>query len=166
MKRLGALALISALIAIATVRFAWLKGGQTTTLQPAPVVMSTASSMLQLTFGLIDLGRLNWDGELRLSEGRIVRLEAQLEPGEIVEGNHWRLPSKPPTPMVMHIEKSRPACLLAYLEAPLTAKVQVVTNQGIFSFVLGEIGSKKRHLFIGGQGGVERFPPSTRITTH
>ena len=162
---LGALALVSAISAAAIVRVAWVPGSQAPTAPlAADVRMSNVRTMLQLTFGLVDLGRLNWDGELKLSAGSVVRLEARLEPGESVEGNRWKLRSKPPTPLVMHIEKSRPASVFAYLDAPLTSKVEVVTAQGIFSFVLGEIGSRKQHLFIGGQVGVERLPASTRIT--
>jgi hypothetical protein len=164
--RLASMAAIAGLAAVAAVRLASPRAGQTRVVRPEPgVPVSKATSMLQLTFGLVDLGRLNWDGELRLSEGRVLGLDARLEPGEALEGNRWRLRSRAPTPLAMHIDKSSPVRLFAYLDAPSSARVEILTRQGPFSFVLDEIGSRTRPRFMGGQVGVERLVPSTRITT-
>src|SRR5262249_56472787 len=64
--------------------------------EQARVPMKTNEVALQLTFGLKDAEPADWSGRLKLSAGRLERLEARLPANDRIKGGS--LPLRPPLP--------------------------------------------------------------------
>ncbi|HID07663.1 MAG TPA: hypothetical protein EYP10_11025 [Armatimonadetes bacterium] len=118
---------------------------------------------VQLTLGLKDNQPTNWTGTIKVSEGRLIRLDAQLGKNDWLRGNAWRLRTR----RIGRRQRGavRPVQLTAVFDAPADAKVEVTTQQGNFSFIIGKLVYGKRALFLNGAVAVERVPPTIQITT-
>jgi hypothetical protein len=117
---------------------------------------------VQLTLGLKDTQPTDWDGDIKLSAGKVVRLEARLVQQDRLEGSAWKMRSRRQGPA--QNAPMRPVQLFATLDAPLTAKAEVTTRQGNFSFTLGDLKFGTPATFLDGAAAVERVPLSAQIT--
>src|SRR5262245_37250543 len=126
------------------------------------VPMITNGVALQLTFGLKDDQPVDWSGRLKISTGRLARLEGQLQAGDAIEGDSWRVRSR----LQGQGAKARviPTQPFAILDAPPDAKVEVAAGGRSFSFTLGEVAYEKRALFLDSAVAVERVPSFTQVT--
>ena len=117
---------------------------------------------VQLTLGLKDAQPTDWDGDIKLSEGKVVRLDALLVQQDRIDGSGWKIRSR--RQGAAQNAPIRPAQLFATLDAPLTAKADVTTQQGNFSFTLSDLKFGSRTTFLDGAAAVERVPLSAQIT--
>ncbi|MGH9841720.1 MAG: hypothetical protein ACREEM_23450 [Blastocatellia bacterium] len=126
------------------------------------VPMKTSGVALQLTFGLKDAQAADWGGSLKISTGRLERLEGRLLANDQIEGGAWRLRSRLQGQGAN--ARVNPARLFAVFDAPPDAKVEVTTGGRSFSFTLGEVGYDKRMLFLDSAVAVERVPQFAQVT--
>jgi len=117
---------------------------------------------VQLTFGLKDSQPTDWEGELKLTPGKVERLDARLLNGDRLEGSTWKLRSRRQGQGAN--AQIQPATLFVTFDAPLGAKVEVTAKQRQFSFTLGELTSGKRMLFLDESVAAEQVPSFTQIT--
>src|SRR5262249_49121225 len=141
MKSGRALTVLLALVATAIIATGAVMRAQGGTAAPvalgAPVVMPLTGAAVQLTLGGKDNQPADGDGEIRLSEGRVVRLDARLAPEDTITGSTWKLRSRRQGPAAN--APMRSLSLLATLDAPPTARVMVTTKQGDFGFSLADL---------------------------
>jgi hypothetical protein len=117
---------------------------------------------LDIALGLQDKEPARWDGEVQVSEGRILGLEVrQGGPQAKAEGNRFTARSR--RMMVQRQVVVGPE-LQVNLDAPLSAKVTVTTEQGKFTFTLSDLAGGTAKTFLGGQASVERQEGSVRLT--
>ena len=129
---------------------------------------------LTITLGLEDTDRTPWDGEVTVSEGRVLSLEvARAAVGATIDGSKFRVASKKQA-----VNKKKAAAkkkaqqaaapftavIHANLDAPETATVTVRTIQGTFSFKPADLKPGERTLFLDGQTAVERQEAAIRLT--
>jgi len=148
-----------ALFAVRSVRSVQPGAAQT---EAVRVPMSTNGVALQLTFGLKDDQPADWSGRLKLSAGRLARLEGQLQANDRIEGDSWQLRSRRQGQGVN--ARVNAAQLFAVFEGPPDAKVEVTAGGHSFSFTLGEIAYEKRALFLNSAVAVERVPSFAQVT--
>jgi len=137
------------------------QSGATQTEQ-APVPMKTNGVALQLTFGLKDVEPADWSGRLKLSTGRLERLEGSLQANDIIEGDAWRLRSRRQGQGAN--ARVNPAQLFAVFDAPPNAKVEVIAGGRNFSFTLDDLAYGKQILFLDSAVAVERTPLFAQVT--
>lgn len=125
-----------------------------------PVLVSSNGLSAQITLGLRDKEPTEWDGQVSLSEGKITRLETGRAEDK-VEGGGWKLRSRrlagPLSPIL-------PVRLFATFDAPPTAKLNVTTKQGQFSFALSQLEYGRQMTFLDGAAAIERVPPAYQLT--
>jgi hypothetical protein len=117
---------------------------------------------VQFTFGLKDKEPTDWDGEIKVSEGKVARLDARLVQQDNVQGSAWKLRSRQ---QGMGANATiRSVQLLATLDAPPTAKADVTTKQGNFSLALSDLKFGSRVTFLDGAVSAERVPLFHQLT--
>ncbi|MGH9842504.1 MAG: hypothetical protein ACREEM_27490 [Blastocatellia bacterium] len=126
------------------------------------VPMPPGGVALHLTFGLKDNEPVDWSGRLKLSAGRLARLEGQLQANDRIEGDSWQLRSRRQGQGAN--ARINPAQLFAVLDAPPDAKIEVAAGGRSFSFALGEVAYEKRALFLDSAVAVERVPSFAQVT--
>ncbi|HIE52538.1 MAG TPA: hypothetical protein EYP85_12335 [Armatimonadetes bacterium] len=127
-----------------------------------PVCMVLRGVAVQLTLGLKDRKAKSWDGAIRVSQGRVVRLTALNRPAEQVAGLRWNLRTRAPGRGAGAARRF--IRLLAVFDAPPEARVEVTTAQGDFSFTLREATFGRALTLLGGQVRVERVPLTTQLS--
>ncbi len=138
-------------------------GGQARRVVTNPLVpMPLDGVAVQLTLGLKDTQPTDWDGDIKLSEGKVVRLDARLVQQDRIDGSAWKIRSR--RQGAAQNAPMRPVQLIVTLDAPLTAKADVTTRQGNFSFALSDLKIGSRTTFLDGAAAVERVPLSAQIT--
>lgn len=80
---------------------------------------------MQLTLGLKDKQPTNWTGTIEVSEGRLIRLDAQAGRNDWIRNNAWRLRTR--RSVRRRGGGMRPVQLIAMFDAPPDAKVEVTT---------------------------------------
>jgi hypothetical protein len=127
-----------------------------------PVAMLSGLTGLTIRLGLMDEKASAWDGEIHLSEGKLIALTvAQGNVKGKIDGNQFSVRSvykKKKDELIKPI-------LHATVEAPVTAKVTVKTVQGAFSFTLAELAPGVVKTFLKGQASVEPETGAVRLTT-
>jgi hypothetical protein len=121
---------------------------------------------LEVSLGLKDERRTAWEGEVSVSEGRVLGLDAyRTAAGAVVEGGKFRVETKKKAANKKKKQAAGPvpSVLYANLDAPATATVTVRTGQGTFSFRPAEL-KPGRNLFLDGEAAVERQQAAVRIT--
>ncbi len=126
---------------------------------------------VRLMFGLKRLTPARWDGEIRLSTGRIERLSGVHFEGrdKVMGENRWLLTTRvtryadSTTPRGYDPVHTRPFAMVpngvvATLRAPDDALVTVETKRGRFSFHLGELRLGRPLKFLEGEASAERLP--------
>jgi hypothetical protein len=124
--------------------------------------MKTSGAALQFTFGVNDAEPSDWRGQMKVSNGKLERLDARLLANDSIDGNAWRLRSRRQGQGAN--ARINPAQLLAVFDAPPDAQVEVNVKGRDFSFKLSEIAYDKRQTFLEGAVAVERVPPFTQVT--
>jgi hypothetical protein len=126
-----------------------------------PVVMPAHLAGVHIDLGLEDAKPTQWDGDVSVSEGKVLRLEvARGNPKAKVTDQHFTIRS------VYQQKKDvmiRPALRLT-LDAPPTAKVTVKTLQGEFAFTLADLAGPGKRTFMNGQVAVEPLQGALRLT--
>ena len=139
----------------------------------ASVPMPRGSIGLAITLGLGDTQRAAWDGEVTVSEGRVVDLEiVRSGPEAEVDGGKFRVETKKQAAnkkkKAANKKKANlapaPALIHANLEAPETATVTVRTEAGTFSFKPADLKRGDRGLFLDGRAAVEKQEAAIRLT--
>lgn len=127
-----------------------------------PIPMTAGAVSLRITLGLKDTEPTAWDGDMKVSEGRVSRLSGQLRPNDRVEGSAWtmstRFQGQGPNRQLQHV------VLLATLDAPASAKLELQTKPGSFSVLPADLKLGSSASFLQGAATVERLPPSLQIT--
>ncbi len=135
----------------------------------AVVKMPTGLIAVEIMLGLNDTVRTAWDGEVSVSEGRVAGLEiVRSASGDAtVDGGRFKVESKKKkaaNKKKKQQELSQPAVIHANLEAPETAVVTVRSENGRFSFRLGDLKRAGPTRFLDGDVSVERREPAVRLT--
>jgi hypothetical protein len=144
-----------------------LRSYQTGATQPAQseqisAPLKTNGAALQFTFGVNDAQPGDWSGRIKVSGGRVEKLDARLLANDSIGGDGWRLRSRRQGQGAN--ARIDPAQLLAVLDAPPDAQVEVAVRGRDFSFKLADVDYDKRQTFLGGAVSVERVPQFTQVT--
>jgi hypothetical protein len=104
---------------------------------------------LEVALGLNDKEPTRWDGDIRVSEGRVMGLEVvRGDPQAKAEGNRFTARSR------RMMVQQRPVIagpeLRINLDAPLSATVTVTTEQGTFTFTLSDLATGTVKTFLTG----------------
>ncbi|MGH7248458.1 MAG: hypothetical protein ACREH9_10170, partial [Pseudomonadota bacterium] len=142
---------------------------------PAPIgdARQESAVALRILFGVERWGPETCDGEMTLDRGTILRLTGvYFEHDDAILGtNRWKCTSRPTTyadsrtargydPVHTKDWTLIPNGIVATVEAPPDARVQVRTTAGNFSFSLNEVTLAKPLRFLDGDSTVERLPPT------
>jgi len=126
---------------------------------------------LRIMFGLRASAPKEFDGEITLSAGRVLRIEGvRFEDSDaVVAENGWTCRTRETeytdaltkrdwdtTPS--QAKRLIPNGVVATLDAPLTARVQIRTKAGAFGFSLGELSLARPLTFLDGDASVELLP--------
>jgi len=136
-----------------------------------PVPMPLNGVTVQVTLGLKDSEPSDWDGEVKVSEGKVAGLEARSAQGDEAKGSAWKLRTrrqaagKAKGKGKMDTGAPRPVDLWVTLDAPSTAKVEVTTKQGNFAFALRDLAPGQALPVLDGRARVTRVPLSVRVTS-
>ncbi len=133
-----------------------------------PVVMPGQLTGVLLTFGLKDQKGTEWDGEVAVSQGKVVSIDiVEGGPKATAQGSKFNVktvfyPKK--------IEKKKEGAIIrpsvrVTLDAPPSARVTVTTKQGKFDFVLGDLPEAARRLYLDSQASAEREEGAFRLTS-
>jgi hypothetical protein len=135
----------------------------------AAVAMPPGLVGLQISLGLKDTRRTEWQGEVSVSEGRVLGLDIiRSAPDATVDGGRFRVESKKKV-AAKKKKKQQQAVVLgpilhANLEAPETAVVTVRTDQGPFSFKPADLKLGQQTTFLDGEAAVERQDAAVQLT--
>jgi hypothetical protein len=162
-------ALVFGIIVLSRVPGAADSAGQAEGQPPKPRAAGQAVAMPANLVGLeIELGRKdkqpgNWEGEIQVSEGRVLEVRiARGGPKARAEGNRFFSRSIRPQP-----KKSDDVVgpiLSVSLDAPPSAKVTVKTGPGTFSFDLKDLSRDGSNSFLDGAAAVEWQEGAVRLT--
>ncbi len=144
----------------------------------ASVAMPRGLIGLAITLGLGDARRTAWDGEVTVSEGRVLGLEvAPAAVDAAIEGGRFRVEAKKQAATnkkkaAANKKKAQqkanaapaPSVVRANLDAPETATVTVRTGEGTFSFRPADLTRGERTMFLDGRAAAEREEAAVRLT--
>ncbi len=136
---------------------------------------------LQIELGLTDDQPEDWEGEVEVSEGRVLKIDVvRSAAGARVEGNRFRAGSdsaltkkkaaakKKAVAKKKAAAKNQPAIVAAtvrvLLDAPLETVVTMRTDRGQFSFSPGKLLPGARQTFLDGEASAERIEASVALT--
>src|SRR5579883_2674626 len=174
LEKYGLFALAVAVVLLALP--AYLRTAQTA---PAPVgdAHQESAVALRILFGVQRIGPKTWDGEMTVDRGAILRLSGvYFEHADAIIGpNRWKCTSRATTyadsrsprgydPVHTHPWELIPNGIVATVEAPAGARVQVSTVSGNFSFTLDQLSLGQPLAFLEGDVTVERLPPTVTLT--
>ncbi|MBI1897877.1 MAG: hypothetical protein HYS04_15305 [Acidobacteria bacterium] len=151
------------------------------TAQMAPVPIGDAKEegamAVRLMFGVKTTRPMTWDGQLRLDRGRVLRSAGVYFEGEdaITGPGSWSLTSRATRyadsrtprgydPVHTSPWELIPNGIVAVLEAPREARVEVNTASGNFGFELKQLGLGRPLSFLNGEVTAELLPPTVELT--
>src|SRR5947207_2066306 len=150
------------------------------TAQTAPVPIGDAKQenavALRVLFGLQRIHPKTWDGEMTLDRGAILRIKGvYFEREDAILGSRWKFTSRATAYMdslstrgydPVHTKPWEliPNGIVATVQAPADALVQVKTVAGDFSFTLNQLSLGAPLTFLEGEASVERLPPTVPLT--
>jgi hypothetical protein len=133
---------------------------------------------VRLMFGLKRQTPTRWDGEIRVSSGRVVKIDGvHFEGRDTIEGtSSWLLTTRvtrygdSTTARGYDPVHTRPYAMIpngvvATLDAPPDATVNVETEAGRFSFKIGELGFGSPIEFLDGEASAELLPATLGLTS-
>lgn len=128
-----------------------------------PVMMNPRGITVEITLGPTASEPAEWNARVSASEGKVVlmsptRQEIRPEPQLNRKGGPRR--QQPPSGA-----STGPTVLQATFDAPLTARAEVATSRGNFSFVLSDLRLGRRATFLNGSATVERIPLTQQVTS-
>ncbi len=141
-----------------------------------PLAMPRELIGLEIVMGLNGSDETTWEGDIRVSEGRVLELDVvRSGPNPRIEGTHFSVG----TPKAKAAAKKKKkqavakkkqglaamAILRATLDAPAGAKVTVKTEEGEFAFAPADLTRGRRQTFLDGQVSVERQDGAIRLTS-
>ena len=135
--------------------------------EPSP---SAGPVEFYIRLGIGDPDATRWDGSVRVTGGRVTRLETWPSQGEDrAEGQGWKVSThrlRQSAGVQVPAGQSAPEAglLLSAELAGERSRLEVSTAQGNFSFAAVEIEQGLRHGFLAGRATVERVPVTTQIT--
>jgi hypothetical protein len=131
--------------------------------QPASVAMPASVTAIQITLGLRDKEPTRWDGEVQLSEGKLLDLRVAFGGAQAkVQGQRFIARSALDKKMKKQGVQSPQLQLL--VDAPATATIRVKTEQGEFQFRLGDLSAEKSLELLDGRVAVQRQEGGVRLT--
>ncbi|MCP5109512.1 MAG: hypothetical protein GY953_01615, partial [bacterium] len=146
--------------------------------QDPPAASGENLVSVRLLFGLKRLTPTRWDGEIRVSTGRVLKITGvHFEGRDAVQGaNRWLLTTRvtrygdSTTPRGYDPVHTRPYAMIpngvvATLDAPPDATVNVETEAGRFSFRLEQLRLGRPVQFLDGEASAERLPPTRGLTS-
>jgi hypothetical protein len=132
-----------------------------------PVEMPRRLVGLEIDLGIGEVGRASYNGDVSVSEGRVVGLDViRSGPNARVEGNRFEVatPKKVAKKKKKQQNAPRGPALHANLDVPERATVTVHTGHGQFSFHLADAAPGKRLAFLDGEAAVFRQAAAVRLT--
>ncbi|MCS7168282.1 MAG: hypothetical protein RMI91_03990 [Gemmatales bacterium] len=131
---------------------------------PSAVPMTPTMTAVQIELGLKDEQPTRWDGEVHLSEGKLLDMQVSFGgPMARVDGQRFIARSTLDKKKKKDGGIVRPS-LLILVDAPATAQIQVKTEQGAFSFRLGDVPVDKPMVLLEGRVAVQRQAGGVRLT--
>jgi len=121
---------------------------------------------VEVLLGVNDKVRTNWDGEARITGGKIEKIEGRFINGSdrILENNQWILSSHI-DPEVDYIQWANPHSIDSVAKAVIITlngnddtRLLINTTQGAFDFTIGSLRYGTRHPFLQGQIEVLKLP--------
>jgi hypothetical protein len=133
-----------------------------------PVAMPANPVGVQITLGVKDEEPTFWEGDIKLSEGRILEFTTvRANPAAEVSDNHFKVRTIRPMQQQMRQNIMRPILRLS-VDAPATATVTVTAKHGDsqdkFTIALGKLVHGTPQRFLDGQALVERQDAGIRLT--
>ena len=133
---------------------------------------------LRILFGVQRFHPKTWDGEISLDRGTVLRSSGVFfeQKDELVGTNRWKFTSRATNYMDSRSPRGYdpvhtkpweliPNGIVATVEAPPNARVEVKTVSGNFSFVLNQLTLGHPLAFLEGEVSVEKLPPTIALTT-
>jgi flagellar basal body-associated protein FliL len=123
--------------------------------QPASVAMPASATAIQITLGLRDEEPTRWDGEVQLSEGKLLDLRVAFGGAQAKVEDH-RFIARSALDEQMKKQGVQSPQLQLLVDAPATATIRVKTEQGEFQFRLGDLSAEKSLELLDGRVAVQR----------
>ncbi len=155
---------------------AYLRTAQTSPLPIADAKEEDAIAM-RILFGVQKIRPKTWDGGMTLDRGSILRLKGVYFEHEdaLLDGNRWKLTSRATAYMDSRSKRGYdpvhtkpweliPNGVVATVQAPAGAKVEVKTASGNFAFPIDQLKLGHPLVFLEGEVSVERLPPTVALT--
>jgi hypothetical protein len=155
--------------------------GPDTIEHPLGVSLMKNPTQLQIQLGIKDEQQVNWKGQVKVSEGRVVSVKlARAAINSTVDGNEFAVRAK--RQQLKQNQKKKQAkaqakadkpekllldsaILNVFLDSPPSATVTVSTSHGDFSFVLADLAPGVEKKFLEGQAAAEREEAALRLTS-
>jgi hypothetical protein len=144
-------------------------GGALAPVPGQPVALPPGLVGLEIALGLNNALPPDWEGEIQVSEGRVLSIEVlQGAPGAQVNGAKFAVKAKAKGKAKVAKKKqaapgARPV-LQVTLDAPASATVTAITSQGRFAFALADVALGSVQRFLDGNASVERQDGAVRLT--
>src|SRR5260370_25674164 len=151
------------------------------TAQTAPVPVADAKQedgvALRVMFGVQRIHPKTWDGEMTLDRGKILRIKGvYFEHDDAIRGSSaWKLTSR--ATVYMDSRSTRgydpvhtkpweliPNGIVATIQSPADARVEVKTASGDFAFRINQLSLGAKMAFLDGDVSVELLPLSSTLT--
>jgi hypothetical protein len=147
-----------------------------------PIAMPAGQVGLEIVLGLKDGQRTDWEGDVKVSQGRVVAVEVERSgPNAAVEGTHFNVattkgnaPAKAKKQALLKKKQAQVAAkkaaaqlapvLRVTLEAPADAIVTVTTGQGNFDVKLADLERGRATTVLDGMASVTRQDAAVRLT--
>lgn len=131
--------------------------------KPIPMIANLVG--LEIPLGLKDKQPTIWDGDVRVSEGRVIDMNISRGGQRArVNGTHFASRSNRPQPQKQPNVIQAPLLRLN-LDAPLSAVVTIETTRGKLEFKLADLTPDVAKTFLDGQASVTRQDGSVRLTS-
>jgi hypothetical protein len=132
-----------------------------------PIAMPKSLIGLEIAFGKDTQDRAAWDGEVRVSEGRVLSVDVvQGAPASRADGSRFMVKAKVKAKVAKKKQQAQvtPPVLYVLLDAPRSANLTVDTGAGAFTAPLADLEMGKARPFLEGRVSVERQEASLRLT--
>ncbi len=134
-------------------------------------VPARADVGVRVLLGLMDREGKKWDGSASIDRGRITKVDPWRfgKDDEIAGDGSWKLSTAPVLSFLHLVQRQTPPVgpngVILWLSGEDEAsEINVKTARGIFSFKLADLPYGKFHYALEGNAGVDRIPPSWRLT--
>jgi hypothetical protein len=126
---------------------------------------------VRVLLGLMDRTGNKWDGSASVDRGRIAKVDPWRfgKDDEIAADGSWKLSTAPVMSFLHLVQRQTPpvgpnGVILWLSGEDESSEITVKTPRGAFSFKLADMPYGKFHYALEGNAGVDRIPPSWRLT--